>query len=194
MGAILVQRLGWKEQGLRAKALLRGWATGMVAHRLYLSRMKSTLLLFFLFGGVLGGCTTESDEPAPEALTHHLEARVTGTDLADLEATLQIEEVRDYYNQGTRKRLLTERFSPRISKTYDLGTYGPADKVEATVGFPPVRFGSGPAIKTSTSLKLELLADGNVVAIAELTQAQRGPGVYFNPHLTGYTAIETDNL
>ncbi|AHJ95410.1 hypothetical protein [Hymenobacter swuensis] len=156
--------------------------------------MKATLLLFSLAGGVLSSCASESNEPTPEGITHHLKARVTGRDLGGLQAAFQIEEVRDYYTQGARKRLLTEHFSSSISNTYDLGTYGPADKVEATVGFTNVMASSGPAIGASTSLKLELMADGKVIASAELNQAKRGANVYFGPHLTGYTAIETDNL
>lgn len=126
--------------------------------------------------------------------TYHIEARVTATDLADMNATLTLTERRDFVNGGVKKVLNYEPINTNLAKTIDLGTYGAADLISGVVEFQAVRPGSPTQPRATTKLKLELLADGKVIETTELNQLRTGWKVSTSPYLKGGVDIETDNL
>ena len=150
--------------------------------------MKSTLLsllsLTFAFSGF---CKDNPPPPAP--LTNRLEARITGTDLTGMDATVEI--WRDY---PLLDRLYVEALPTSVGKTVDLGTYGNQARVSGAIRFLAVAPGSSTEPRPTTNLKLELLADGRVIETTVLNQAKTGFKVSTSPVLAGQAAIETAKL
>ncbi|MCC2545340.1 hypothetical protein LJY25_02700 [Hymenobacter sp. BT175] len=148
--------------------------------------MKKLLLL--ALAGALASC--EKEGPA----THQVQARVTGTDLSGLGARLNISEVRDI-NAGRRlKNLVIRSIASRIDTTYELGTFGPADLVAAEASFGFVTPTGSIRPSAQSSLVVELVADGKVVARTTLNASASGYRVAYDPFLKGIAELRTDWL
>ena len=156
--------------------------------------MKATLLLASL-ALVLGSCSkSKTDDPPPKAVSHHIEARVTGTDLAGMSASLLVTERLDFINGGKPKVVFAESYGSNVSKTVDVGMYGAADLISAEVSFQAVTATGPTQPRSTTRLKLEIIADGVVKETTELNQSKTGWKVRYAPHLLGAAEVETDNL
>ena len=150
--------------------------------------MKATLLPLLAFALLFSGCGKD-DTPPPAPLTHHLEARVTGTDLTGMAATVDV--WRDY---PFLDRLYLEALPTSVGKTIDLGTYGNNARVSGIIRFFAVAPSSSVEPRSTTALQLELLADGRVIETTVLNQAKTGFQVSTSPVLAGQAFIETAKL
>ena len=150
--------------------------------------MKAILLPRLALTLLFSGCGKDYTPP-PVPPTHHLEARITGTDLTGMDATVEI--WRDY---PLLDRLYVEALPTSVGKTVDLGTYGNQARVSGAIRFLAVAPGSSTEPRPTTNLKLELLADGRVIETTVLNQAKTGFKVSTSPVLAGQASIETAKL
>lgn len=150
-------------------------------------------LLFALLVLVMASCSSDSkDDPQP--VTHKVEVRVTGQDLAGLGAELKVTSQLDFAKASKAGPGYTEVFGSSVSKTIKIGDFGTYDLIESLVMFKNVTRTSSLRPSSTSRLKLEILADGKVIETTELNASATGWKVRYEPYLVGGADLETDNL
>lgn len=153
------------------------------------------LIMLLVLPLLLGSCSKD-DEAAPStAVQHKIQVRVTGENLSGLGAELHVKSTLNFINGPfVAGPGLHETYATSITRTYDLGTFGKEDIIEAQVMFRNVTKNGAVQPSATSRLKLELIADGVVKENTELNKSASGWKVQYNPYLVGGADLETDNL
>ncbi|WP_035561178.1 hypothetical protein [Hymenobacter sp. IS2118] len=110
-----------------------------------------------------------------------VKVRVTGDNLFGLGAEMKVESRRNVLNPKAGPSL-SKAFSTSINQTYDLGTFGIQDDVTISALFRQVTCNSMVQPVANTKLKVELLVNGVVLNVVELTPASKNTsGFSCNP-------------
>ena len=101
-----------------------------------------------------------------------VKVRVTGDNFAGLGAEMKVNSRRNVLNPSPGPSL-TYSYPASVNQTYDLGTFGIQDDVTLNASFTNVTCTSTVQPASNTKLKVELLVNGLVVNVVELTPNSR---------------------
>jgi hypothetical protein len=143
---------------------------------------------------LLVGCADkESADPAPA--THLIQLRVTGTDLQDLDASVNVSSTRraDTPTAASGPGVF-ELYANSVSQTYDLGPFTAGDVLYGEVRLARVTPYDAVQPRSATVLTMEVLSDGKVVETLKLDATKAGPKIETTPFLRGKTVIKAADL
>ena len=149
--------------------------------------MKKKLLVFTWLLAV-SGCSKKAADPVtpvtPTPTNYATQVRVTGTDLAGMGAYVKSSFKMDYrsifpYASTSVDLSIT---TASYNQTFDMGLREKGDFVAAEIGFRTVDTRTSVRPRPTTTLKLEILANGRVVRQTELNSSLMGTNVRFDPY------------
>ncbi len=111
-------------------------------------------------------------EEVVKANQFDVKVRVTGDNFAGLGAEMKVNSRRNVFNP-TPGPSLSYSFPTSVNQTYDLGTFGIQDDVTISAAFTNVTCNSTVQPVSNTKLKVELLINGTVLNVVELTPNSR---------------------
>jgi hypothetical protein len=131
-------------------------------------------------------------EDIVKATQFEVTVRVTGENLGGLGAEVRVSSVRNVLNPSAGPGL-TYSYPINANVVYSLGTFGLQDQVTAEVAFHNVSCSGVVRPASDSKLKVEVLANGFVVNVVELTPATTGGSFICNPYWLNTTVGNGDD-